>query len=169
MIRLKRFIETVRSTVRYKLLALVLFPILLVMPIALAVSIYWGKAFSYDQLFIKVNTDLSVAHDVFIRLREDYLNRLARLAESHAFYVSLESDDLESLKQQVIILKNTTDFDYLNILDPKGGLVISDNAVAYDRNSKLLQAAVGGQHTHEVGALLADAVTRYVDEQVGLL
>ena len=57
--------ETLRTTVRYKLLALVLFPILLVMPIALALAIYWGKEFSYEQLFIKVSTDLSVAHDVF--------------------------------------------------------------------------------------------------------
>ena len=65
MTPLTRFIETIRGAVRYKLLALVLFPILLVMPIALALAIYWGKEFSYDQLYIKVNTDLSVAHDVF--------------------------------------------------------------------------------------------------------
>ncbi len=77
MVSLTPIFETIRSAVRYKLLALVLFPILLVMPIALVLAIYWGKGFSYDQLFIKVNTDLTVAHDVFKRIREDYLNRLA--------------------------------------------------------------------------------------------
>ena len=142
---LTRLIAAVRSAVRYKLLALVLFPILLVMPIALLLAIYWGKAFSYEQLYIKVNTDLSVAHDVFTRIREDYLNRLARLAESHSFYVALESGDVESLKQQIAILKNTTDFDYLNILDTDGSLLIGDSAVAYNRSSNMLLAAAHGE------------------------
>ncbi len=141
---LTRFIETIRGAVRYKLLALVLFPILLVMPIALALAIYWGKEFSYDQLYIKVNTDLSVAHDVFKRIREDYLTRLAVLAESHSFYVALESNDVESIKQQITILKNTTGFDYLHILDTEGKLLIGDSAQAYNRASKLLLTAAQG-------------------------
>lgn len=141
---LTRFIETIRGAVRYKLLALVLFPILLVMPIALALAIYWGKEFSYDQLYIKVNADLSVAHDVFKRIREDYLTRLAVLAESHSFYVALESNDVESIKQQITILKNTTGFDYLHILDTEGKLLIGDSAQAYNRTSKLLLTAAQG-------------------------
>ena len=145
MLPVTRFIETIRGAVRYKLLALVLFPILLLMPIALMLAIYWGKEFSYDQLFIKVNTDLSVAHDVFHRLHQDYLNRLARLTESHAFYVALESDDVESIKQQITILKNTTDFDYLNVLDPEGNLIIGGSAVDYNRVSNLLLAAGRGK------------------------
>lgn len=144
MTPLTRFIETIRGAVRYKLLALVLFPILLVMPIALALAIYWGKEFSYDQLYIKVNTDLSVAHDVFKRIREDYLTRLAVLAESHSFYVALESNDVESIKQQITILKNTTGFDYLHVLDTEGKLLIGDSAQAYGRVSKLLLTAAQG-------------------------
>ena len=55
---LKLAIDNIRHTVRYKLLVLVLFPILLVMPIALLLAIYWGANFSYEQLYIKVNNDL---------------------------------------------------------------------------------------------------------------
>ena len=145
MLPLKRLVETIRSAVRYKLLALVLFPILLVMPITLALAIYWGKEFAYDQFFIKVNTDLSVAHDVFKRIQQDYLSRLAVLAESHSFYVAMESNDIESIKRQVAILKNTTGFDYLHILDTDGELLIGDRAVAYDRDSKLTDAALQGE------------------------
>ncbi len=141
---LKRFIETILGTVRYKLLALVLFPILLVMPIALVLAIYWGKGFSYDQLFIKVNTDLSVAHDVFKRIREDYLTRLAVLAESHSFYVALESNDIESINRQITILKNTTGFDYLHVLDTEGKLLIGNSAEPFNRVSKLLLTAAAG-------------------------
>jgi two-component system NtrC family sensor kinase len=145
MVSLTRFIETIRSAVRYKLLALVLFPILLVMPIVLVLAIYWGKGFSYDQLFIKVNTDLTVAHDVFKRIREDYLSRLALVAESHSFYVALEADDTESIKQQLTILKNTSGFDYLHILDTEGNLLIENFSVEYDRVSELVLSAVQGK------------------------
>jgi len=141
---LTRFIETILGTVRYKLLALVLFPILLVMPIALVLAIYWGKGFSYDQLFIKVNTDLSVAHDVFKRIREDYLTRLAVLAESHSFYVALESRDIAAINQQITILKNTTGFDYLHVLDTEGELLFGSAAESYNRVSQLLLTAAQG-------------------------
>jgi two-component system NtrC family sensor kinase len=143
MLPVKRLRETIRGAVRYKLLALVLFPILLVIPVTLFSAFYWGKSFYYDQLFIKVNTDLSVAHDVFKRLHDDYLNRLARLAESHAFFEAMQSDDVEAIKRQIAILKNTTDFDYLNVLDADGKLMIGD-AAGYDRVSNLLRSAARG-------------------------
>lgn len=145
MVSLTPIFETIRSAVRYKLLALVLFPILLVMPIVLVLAIYWGKSFSYDQLFIKVNTDLTVAHDVFKRIREDYLNRLALVAESHSFYIALEENDTESIKQHLAILKNTSGFDYLHILDTEGNLLIKNFSVEYDRVSELVFAAAHGK------------------------
>jgi len=154
MVSLRRLIETIRGTVRYKLLALVLFPILLVMPIVFALAIYWGKGFSYDQLFIKVNTDLTVAHDVFKRIREDYLNRLGILAESHSFYLALQAKNSESIKQQLTILKNTTGFDYLNILDTDGNLLFAGSAAPYDRTSALTLAASRG--TPSVGIEIFD-------------
>ena len=145
MVSLTSIFETIRSAVRYKLLALVLFPILLVMPIVLVLAIYWGKGFSYDQLFIKVNTDLTVAHDVFKRIREDYLNRLALVAESHSFYIALEENDTESIKQQLAILKNTSGFDYLHILDTEGNLLVENYSVEYDRVSELVFSAAHGK------------------------
>ncbi|MCW9047969.1 MAG: cache domain-containing protein [Gammaproteobacteria bacterium] len=145
MISLTPIIETIRSAVRYKLLALVLFPILLVMPIALVLAIYWGKGFAYEQLFIKVNTDLTVAHDVFKRIREDYLSRLGLVAESHSFYVALEKNDTESIKQQLTILKNTSGFDYLHLLDTQGNLLVENYSVEYNRVSELLLSAAHGE------------------------
>lgn len=143
MLAVKRLRETIRGAVRYKLLALVLFPILLVIPVTLFSAFYWGKSFYYDQLFIKVSTDLSVAHDVFKRLHDDYLNRLARLAESHAFFEAMQSDDVEAIKRQIAILRNTTDFDYLNVLDADGRLMVGD-AAGHDRVSNLLRSAARG-------------------------
>lgn len=111
-----KLVRTIQSTLRYKMLVLVLFPILLIMPIALGLAIYWGSQFSYKQLFIKVNTDLSVAEDNFQRLQEDYLNRLARLAESYVFNSALESKSGGVINQQLEQIRKRNGFSYLQLL-----------------------------------------------------
>lgn len=113
-------IRTVRETLRYKLLVLVLFPILLIMPIALILAIYWGTTITYDQLFIKVNTDLSVSNDIFRRIREDYLAKLGRLTESYAFRTALEAGADKSIHQQLSALKNNSNLSYLQLLGTDG-------------------------------------------------
>jgi two-component system NtrC family sensor kinase len=136
--------RAVRETVRYKLLVLVLFPILLVMPVVLALAIYWGTNYTYDQLFIKVNTDLSVANDVFKRLREDYLNRLGRLAESYSFRTSLESNDADSIQQQLSHLKQASGLTYLHVVDISGKRLYENGPKTYSRSSPSLLAAAQG-------------------------
>ncbi|HHJ20516.1 MAG TPA: hypothetical protein ENJ84_11965, partial [Gammaproteobacteria bacterium] len=111
-----RIIETVSGTVRYKLLVLVLFPILLIMPIALISAISWGKNFTYAPLFIKVKTDLSVSHDVFHRIQQDYLNQLAFLAESYTFRTLLADDDALAYQRQVEQLQAKAGFSFLKLL-----------------------------------------------------
>jgi two-component system NtrC family sensor kinase len=115
-----KFFEAIRGSLRYKLLLLVLFPILLIMPITLGFAIYWGSQFSYEQLFIKVNTDLSVAQDNFLRLQEDYLNTLGRLAESHTFYTALESKSGMVVNAQLSDLQESAGFSYLHLLGVDG-------------------------------------------------
>jgi two-component system NtrC family sensor kinase len=117
MISVAGVIQAVAGTVRYKLLVLALFPILLVMPVALLVAVYWGATFSYDQLYIKVNTDLSVANDVFIRIQKDYLNRLNTLAESYSFRTALEVSDKESIDTQLLAVKKSAYFSYLRVIE----------------------------------------------------
>lgn len=140
---IRRGIQVIRSTVRYKLLVLVLFPILLVMPIALLVAAYWGTSFSYDQLFIKVNTDLSVAHDLFRRIQQDYLGRLGRQAESYDFHVALEVRNSASIQQQLQALRQSAGFSYLHLLDPDGEWLFEPAGAA--RSSALLLAAFKGR------------------------
>ena len=113
---MKRLFRAIGHTVRYKLLALTLFPILLVMPVALLAALYWGSNFSYQQLFMKVTTDLSVASDVFRRIRRDYLGELARLGESYAFRKALEQGHLEALRTQLHEARRASGFSYLNLV-----------------------------------------------------
>ncbi len=142
-----KLIGAIRDTVRYKLLALTLFPILLVMPVALLAALYWGSNFSYQQLFMKVTTDLSVAQDVFQRIRQDYLGELERLGESYAFRTVLEAGRVEALRFQLQALRKDSGFSYLNLVDANGRILDSDqgNREAFARHSSALVAALAGE------------------------
>lgn len=138
-----RLINAVRGTLRYKLLVLVLFPILLITPIALVLAIYWGNSFTYQQLFIKVNTDLSVSHDVFRRIRSDYLQQLSRLADSYGFRIALKSGDQNKIEDKMMQMRREAGFAYLHILDDLGRYRKEPEKQA--RNSPLLIAALEGE------------------------
>ncbi|RLA14390.1 MAG: two-component sensor histidine kinase [Gammaproteobacteria bacterium] len=144
---LTKIFSNIRNTVRYKLLVLVLFPILLVMPIALALAIYWGATFSYEQFYIKVNTDLSVSHDLFERIKRDYLNALGKTAESFSFRTELSLGNSASIRKQIEQLQKQNSFSYIHLMDKNGKITIGDRsgpASLYSRPSSALEAAKKG-------------------------
>ena len=146
MLAITNLVDKIRNTVRYKLLVLVLFPIMLVMPIALVLAIYWGANFSYEQLYIKVNTDLSVSHDVFERIKRDYLNSLGKTAESYSFRSQLNTGNSERIHEQLQQLKRDYSLSYINLLD-NDGFVITDKISTTQqlaRQSSALDAALQG-------------------------
>ncbi|MCF6191097.1 MAG: cache domain-containing protein [Cocleimonas sp.] len=136
-----RIRTAIQHKVRYKLLLLVLFPILLIMPVALALAIYWGKTFTYEQLFLKVNTDLAVSHDAFSRIRQDYLNQLERLAESYQFRSALESGNTQSVAEQVARLKEQAGYSFLEVVSTQD----ESDILKTRRNSSSLLSALRGQ------------------------
>ena len=137
--------NAIRNKVRYKLLLLVLFPILLIMPVALMLAINWGKNFTYQQLFLKVNTDLSVSHDAFSRIRQDYLNHLARLAESYQFRSALDSGNTTSVTSQVDRLKQQEKFSFLQVFLIDDSTQEETDVFQFRRNSSSLLKALNGQ------------------------
>ena len=106
-----------------------------------------GHVTTLSALVLKSTTChvIHVGDSRIYQLREDYLNRLALVAESHSFYIALEENDTESIKQQLAILKNTSGFDYLHILDTEGNLLIENFSVKYDRVSELVFSAAHGK------------------------
>lgn len=117
---LQNVILRIKKNLRYKLLLLVLLPIFIVMPIILSMAAYWSNNFSYDQLFMKVSTDLSVTHDAFYQQQKNYLAQLGWLGESYTLRNSLYAKDYDALKLEIDILKEQGHFDYLHLLDLKG-------------------------------------------------
>ena len=108
--------DSVRRSVRQKLLAMTLLPIAVILPIALAGLTAWGASFTYDQLFIKVNTDLAVAHSIFERLQRDHLNQLARLSEAYLFRKAMAENDQATVQTLISDLKQTAGFSFLRVI-----------------------------------------------------
>ena len=113
-------VRKIRSNVRYKLLALTLLPVALVLPIALAGLTVWGASFTYEQLYNKVNSDLAVAHDIFERIQEDHLNKIARLGESYPFRNAIATADNTTVQTLTAQLKKQGGFSFLRVIPVNG-------------------------------------------------
>lgn len=120
----RRLFRYVRSSVRFKLLALVFFPILLAVPLVTGLSFYWVQRFTYDQLFIKVNTDLAVARDVFQRIQRHQLVALQGLADSFAFRTRLEQGDWAGVQAHLHEFRAAKGFTYVIPWSPDRGELV---------------------------------------------
>ena len=138
------------GSLRAKLLALVLFPILVVAPASVGFVALWSHGFSQQQLLRRVNTDLLVAHEAFTRLQNDYLRELERLAASHAFYTAFRDRDGQRVRNQLAAMRGTTGFDFVHVTDLQGRRLLRPApadlgvgaATGYSRGSVLQQRAV---------------------------
>ena len=117
----------IATSLRYKLLVLVLFPLLLTALLTVGFVVYWSQDFSQNQLLRRVNTDLNVAHASFVRLQRDYLNQLERLAASHAFYTAFTNGDVERIQDQLAVMRETTGFDFVNVTDLHGRWILTQS------------------------------------------
>lgn len=157
-----KLIPGVRTNLRNKLLALGLFPILLMLPVVLIMAIYWGKNFGYQQLFFKVNTDLSVAHNAFELIRENYKNELIHLGDSYNFRTSLASGDADALAKHIASFKKSAGFSYLHITNPRGewSFEPADAVAGRALQSALFMRALDGEIISEVELFEEPALTQ---------
>ncbi|MCB1775704.1 MAG: cache domain-containing protein, partial [Gammaproteobacteria bacterium] len=115
---IERIVGRVASSVRLKLLAMALVPVAVVVPLALFGLTSWSASFAYDQLYIKVNTDLAVAHDTFERIKRDELDYLLRLSESHRFRSAMEANDDAAVRGLIDELRQRAGFSFLRVIEP---------------------------------------------------
>ncbi len=132
-----------QGSLRARLLALVLFPILVVAPVAVGFIALWSHAYSEAQLLRRVNTDLVVAHDAFTRLQRDYLHELERLAASYAFYTAFREGDAARVQDQLAAIRGTTGFDFVHVTDLQGRWILTGGPDEFgtSRRSLLQQRA----------------------------
>ncbi|MDO9422462.1 MAG: cache domain-containing protein [Herminiimonas sp.] len=128
---LLNFVEQIRlgnTSVRTKLLLVALVPFLTVLPVLFWLLSYWGVAY-YDRLLtFKVNSDLTVAHEYFIHVKEKIGLDVSSLGESHHFVMTVRDGDHDHLQQLLSDKKEILKLDFLYFLDTTGRVVASSNS-----------------------------------------
>jgi two-component system NtrC family sensor kinase len=113
-------IGRVRRSVRLKLLALVLAPLLAGVPVLLALVWTWGNQ-AYERLLtFKVSSDMITANGYFERVRIGVGRDVSALASSNRLALSLEAGDAKHFAALLTELSNRHGLDYLLYLDPEG-------------------------------------------------
>ncbi len=108
-----------RLSIRNKLLAMVLLPLVGVLPLLGALLLWWGSQ-ALDQLLVtKVRSDLAVAHGYFDRVLNQVGASTGAVAESFALHQALASKpaDTAALLQD---LAEREKLDFMNLLPPSG-------------------------------------------------
>lgn len=110
-------LDWLRSSVRAKLLCLVLAPLMLGFPVMMGLVWYWGEAYYHRLMVSRVGSDLVTANAYFQRVIDGVGGGVDALAASQALSVAREGDALPALlgAQQTRL-----GLDFLNLLDAEG-------------------------------------------------
>ncbi|MFQ5759384.1 MAG: ATP-binding protein, partial [Acidiferrobacterales bacterium] len=152
----------VRTTLRYKLLLLVLFPTLLAMPATLGLTIYWFNSFTRDNLFLKVKSDREVAQHAFRQLQQDYGTALQRLADSYSFRLLLTNGDAHGLQSELTSLIDEEGFTFAHLTDELGNWLHEEHveALGSSKPSPLTNRAMRGRPSAALEVFTPDDLQR---------
>ncbi|UCH53623.1 MAG: HAMP domain-containing protein [Pseudomonadota bacterium] len=109
-----------RSALRYKLLVLVLLPLLLAMAASLAYTLYWLNNYTLETLHFTVRHDLALARRAMHAVQEEYQSELRRLAESVEFRAVLQRADAAGIERLVRRTRETKGFVFLHVTGVAG-------------------------------------------------
>lgn len=124
---LRRFREL---PIRGKLLAMVLVPLAVVLPLLGVILLTWASL-AFDRLLItKVQADLAVANGYFERVLVEVGASAATVAESHALQLALSRQPAGELVPLLQRYKAREGLDFINLRREDGSLVATDYAAA---------------------------------------
>jgi len=137
------------ASIRQKLLAMVLVPLFVVLPLLGTMLLVWGND-AFDRMLItKIRSDLAVAQGYFERVLGEVGASTAAVADSHALALALADPraDLTALLEQ---FRRRERLDFLNLRSPDGTLLATDSgthAVADRRSPAFVGSASGEDRT----------------------
>lgn len=110
-------------SVRHKLMALSLLPLLVVLPLLVAALVLWGSS-AYDSLLItKVRSDLAVAHGYFGQVLAEVGTGTQALANSHTLHLDLAAQEPVAMQQELARARQRLGFDFVNLYALDGQLL----------------------------------------------
>lgn len=111
------------GSVRNKLLAMALLPLLLAFPMLVLALALWGNV-AYDRLLItKVRSDLAVAHGYFEQVLSEVGSGTQGVAGSQALYTALRPanpTDQRDVSEQLALARERLGLDFLLLYTPQG-------------------------------------------------
>lgn len=116
--------------VRLRLLALALLPVGVVLPLVLAVAVYWGTAYLDRLLISRVKSDLVTAHEYFNRVSERVGADVRAAGQSAAFARVAERGGKPNLNAFLAARRDALGLDFLHWVDARGRVVASSNPAA---------------------------------------
>jgi len=110
-------------SVRHKLMALSLLPLLVVLPLLVTALTLWGSS-AYDRLLItKVRSDLAVARGYFGQVLAEVGIGTQALANSHTLHMDLAAQEPLALQQELAQAQRRLGFDFVNLYALDGQLL----------------------------------------------
>jgi signal transduction histidine kinase len=156
------------ASVRTKLLLVALVPFLTVLPILFFLIFTWGVGY-YDRLLtFKVGSDLAVAHEYFIHVRDRVGQDVSSLGNSHPLVIRAKGDNRLALQQLLIERQESLGLDFLNFLDTRGVVQVSSAGMEgkVDNSSwPVVASAMQGEDNTEVD-VYSEAQLRQIDKDV---
>jgi signal transduction histidine kinase len=146
-----------RGSLRFKLLALALGPLLLAVPILVGILIAWGAVY-YDRLLItKVQSDLAVAHGYFDQVKQGVGRRVETLAGSERLARTLrERPGPAALAEHLREMRQQLGLDFLLLLDSNGRVRAASGGPAVGSSHaewEVVRRALSGHAETEVDIL----------------
>jgi len=137
-------------SVRFKLLAIALLPMLVVLPLLLGIAVVRWSA-KFDKLLIsKVNGDITIAHQYLSRILENSGEKIQAIGESASFARQLDLNNRDEIADYLENSRADLGFDFLYLINARGKVISSlpstgINAPVLDW--PVVSAAVSGKAT----------------------
>ena len=140
--------ELVRGrSVRFRLLAIALLPMLVILPLLLGVAIYrWNAKFDAT-LISKVNGDLTIAHQYLARILEKTGVQIRALSLSARFHEVLASDARGPLQDLLDEARKEIGLDFLYLTNGRGDVLAASPPLQHRPRSDwpIIKSALSGE------------------------
>jgi two-component system NtrC family sensor kinase len=158
-----RLRERFQSSVRFRLLALGLAPLLVVVPIVLAALLYWGNTQYHNLLVYKIHSDLQIAHQYFQRVLAQVGGEVVALADSARLLHVVQDGDAKALRRLLAAAEVSSDLDFFNVLGLDGRVLASSSDQAQlggdAKDWAVVRSALAGEERTAVDVFSADELS----------
>jgi signal transduction histidine kinase len=110
-------------SIRHKLLALGLLPLLLALPLLAVILVVWGDSALDALLITKIRSDLAVANGYFERVQAEVGASTLAVAQSHALVDAVQRDDRVALARLLTLAKQQHALEFLELLPPSAAAI----------------------------------------------